>query len=81
MAEADDLATRITEIVAEVLGCDVTDLGAEVPLLDLGVDSLAMIEVVIGIEQQLGTVVPDEEVVGLTTVAELASYVGSAQTT
>lgn len=40
---------------------------------DLGVDSLSMIEVVIGLERRFGASIPDAELKGLGTVEDLVS--------
>ncbi|MCL2542314.1 MAG: acyl carrier protein [Nocardioidaceae bacterium] len=68
----------IRDIIGEVIGREADTIEPAQRLVeDLGVDSLAMIEIVIGVEQQLGVAVPDDEVAGLTTVTGLASYVES----
>jgi acyl carrier protein len=72
-----DLPQRIAEILGEVVDRDPEGIEPGQSLAaDLGVDSLAMIEVVLGVEQQLGVVIADDDVAGLGTVAELTAYVG-----
>jgi acyl carrier protein len=73
---ASGMHERIAAILAEVLGLDAGTITPDQELAgDLGVDSLTMIEVVLGIEQESGVVVPDGEVASFRTVGDLASYV------
>jgi acyl carrier protein len=70
---------RIAAILEEVLGVAADTVTPDQELVgDLGVDSLTMIEVVLGVEQQTGVVVPDTEVASLRRVRDLTSYVESA---
>ncbi|GAB4002900.1 acyl carrier protein [Nocardioides ultimimeridianus] len=70
-----DVPDGIAEILAEVLDIDSATVRPDQPLVGLGVDSLALIEVVISVEQTFGVKIPGPEARGLATVAELTSYV------
>ncbi|HWU21393.1 MAG TPA: acyl carrier protein [Nocardioides sp.] len=72
---ADQLADQLAEILAEALDIEPATVRPDQALADLGVDSLALIEVVIGVEQGLGVVIAEDDAARLTTVAELTSYV------
>ena len=65
----------IAGILAEVLDIDADTVRPDQVLRDLGVDMLALIEVVISVEQTFGVVIADDDARGLTTVASLTSYV------
>lgn len=49
---------------------------------DYGVDSVSLLELVVGIEEEFGIVIPDEEfsIKHFATVAALAAFVGSKMT-
>ncbi len=69
-------AERVREIIVEQLGVNaeqVTD-GAKF-VEDLGADSLDTVELVMALEEEFGTEIPDEEAEKLTTVGEAIAYV------
>ncbi len=63
-----DLATEIAEK-------DLSFVQEESAIADLGIDSLAMLELVGTMERELRIRVPDEQLVGLETVRELLELV------
>ena len=75
--------SRLADIIGEVVGRPGEEIGPGAVLSEIGVDSLAMIEVLLGIEQHLGVRVEDADVAALTTYDALAAYVEErvAQTT
>jgi len=69
-------AERVREIIVEQLGVNaeqVTDNAKFVE--DLGADSLDTVELVMALEEEFGTEIPDEEAEKLTTVGEAIAYV------
>ncbi|HJQ05174.1 MAG TPA: acyl carrier protein [Nocardioides sp.] len=70
-----DVPQGIAGILAEVLDIDADTVRPDQVLRDLGVDMLALIEVVVSVEQTFGVVIADDDARGLTTVAALTSYV------
>jgi acyl carrier protein len=75
----DELPGRIAALLGEVLNTAPDTISPDQDLVaDLGVDSLAMIEVVLGMEQELGVVVPDHQVAAFTKVGDLTAYVEEA---
>jgi len=69
-------AERVREIIVEQLGVNaeqVTDSAKFVE--DLGADSLDTVELVMALEEEFGTEIPDEEAEKLTTVGEAIAYV------
>lgn len=73
-----DLADQLKRIVANQLGVDPDEVvpGARI-LDDLGADSLDVVELVMALEESFDIVVPDEDVEGLETVADIQSYVAT----
>lgn len=54
----DDVSRRVAEIVAEQAMVEPEQIGPETTLKDLGLDSLALVEVVFGIEEAFDVSVP-----------------------
>ena len=55
---SDEVTTKIIEIIAEQAMVDPAELSTERSLEDLGLDSLALVEVVFGIEEAFDVSVP-----------------------
>ncbi|MEM7189499.1 MAG: phosphopantetheine-binding protein [Pseudomonadota bacterium] len=54
----DDVATKVAEIIAEQALVDADTIKPETTVDDLGLDSLALVEVVFGIEEAFDISVP-----------------------
>ena len=71
-----NLADRLKQIVANQLGVDPDEAVPGAGILDdLGADSLDVVELVMALEESFDIVVPDEDVEGLETVADIQTYV------
>lgn len=69
------IATEVYKAIQEVLPIDIEELTPEAQLVeDLGADSLDVIEIVMGCEEELGIAVPDDDAETLTTVGALIDY-------
>lgn len=69
---------KIKDIVAETLCVDVDDIKPETSLFeDLGADSLDAVELNMALEDSFGIKIPDEDLAGLKTVADIVAYVDS----
>ena len=55
---------------------DTVDLDTDI-MEDLGADSLDIVEMLMGIEDAFGIVIPDEDIEDIHTIGELCSYVES----
>jgi act minimal PKS acyl carrier protein len=69
----DDLRTILTDEVGLEVG-DLTDK-LDVTFADLGLDSLAVVEVQLAVQRRYGVAMPDEEAYAVTTVREALEYV------
>ena len=72
----------VRDQLAEILEKSPDDILEDVPFTDLGADSLALIELVEALEENLATYVAgfhidDEDLEGLTSVAEAVDYVAA----
>ena len=76
MASESAVATRIRAALAEHLKRDVSKIQLQSDLRkDLGLDSLAMIELLFKIEEHFDLEIPNEDLSRVTTVADVTAYV------
>ncbi len=69
---------RVTKIVAEQLGVaegEITNTSSFVD--DLGADSLDTVELVMALEEEFDTEIPDEEAEKITTVQQAIDYINA----
>ena len=70
----------IYKIVAETLGIDQDDIESKHNLTnDLGADSLNLVEIVMGLEEEYGIEIPDDEAEQLTTIGSIERYIDHSQ--
>jgi len=75
-----DVEARVKSVVVEQLGVDeseVTNVASFVD--DLGADSLDTVELVMALEEEFSTEIPDEEAEKITTVQLAIDYVNNNQ--
>lgn len=66
---------KVREMLAKQLKIDINTITAETDIIkDLNADSLDIVELLMTIEQDLGIVVPDEDVQSFKTVGDVAKY-------
>ena len=74
----DNIEARVKKIVAEQLGVkeeEVTNSASFVE--DLGADSLDTVELVMALEEEFETEIPDEQAEKITTVQEAIDYINA----
>jgi acyl carrier protein len=82
MNEATDIQADVVAIVAEVADLPPVEVLPDRALrADLGVDSLAMVEVVVAVEEKFAVRIPDQDASHLVTVGDFVSYVERARST
>ena len=75
------IADRIKDIIVEQLGVNADQIKPEAKFIeDLGADSLDIVELVMALEEEFGTEIPDEEAEKLQTVGDVARFVEDTQT-
>jgi acyl carrier protein len=69
---------RVAKIVTEQLGVDADQVTPEASFVDdLGADSLDTVELVMALEEEFDTEIPDEEAEKITTVKQAIDYINS----
>jgi len=75
-----DVEARVKSVVVEQLGVDESEVTNAASFVDdLGADSLDTVELVMALEEEFGTEIPDEEAEKITTVQLAIDYVNSNQ--
>jgi len=73
---------RVKKIVAEQLGVKEEEVKPEASFVeDLGADSLDTVELVMALEEEFETEIPDEEAEKITTVQQAIDYVNDKSVT
>ena len=71
---------RVRKIVVEQLGVKPEELTHEASCVDdLGADSLDTVELVMALEEEFETEIPDEQAEKITTIAQAIAYINSRQ--
>jgi len=74
----ENVEQRVKKIVAEQLGVNEADVKSESSFVnDLGADSLDTVELVMALEEEFETDIPDEDAEKITTVQQAVDYVKS----
>ncbi len=71
-----NIAEKVKEIVAEQLGVKIGEIENSSAFVDdLGADSLDTVELVMALEEEFETEIPDEEAEGITTVQAAIDFI------
>jgi acyl carrier protein len=75
----DEILPALGEIVHQVVGVPVEQVLPNASFIDdLGVDSLSLLEIAVGIEEKFGLRVPDDRVAGLLLVSDAVAFIRGA---
>lgn len=75
---SDDTAKKVMEIISKQLEIEVDKIKPEASFTDdLKADSLAVVELVLALEEAFGIEIPDEDTEKIRTVQDAISYIGS----
>ena len=76
MAADKTIEQRVKEIIVEQLGVNMDQVTPEAKFIeDLGADSLDTVELVMALEEEFGSEIPDEEAEKLQTVGDVVKYI------
>jgi acyl carrier protein len=74
----ENIEQRVRKIVAEQLGVNEAEIKNESSFVDdLGADSLDTVELVMALEEEFETEIPDDEAEKITTVQQAISYIAA----
>jgi acyl carrier protein len=80
MSEEKSIKDRVQAIVVEQLGVKPEQITPEAKFIeDLGADSLDTVELVMGLEEEFGNEIPDEEAEKLMTVGDVITFIEESQ--
>jgi acyl carrier protein len=75
-----DILERVTKVVVEQLSVDVSEVTPQASFTqDLGADSLDTVELVMALETEFGTEIPDEDAEKIQTVQQAVDYITARQ--
>ncbi|ODS25117.1 acyl carrier protein [Candidatus Endobugula sertula] len=78
MSNPSNTEERVKKIVAEQLGVKEDEVKMEASFVeDLGADSLDTVELVMALEEEFETEIPDEDAEGITTVKLAIDYINA----
>lgn len=69
---------KLTELLVDELGCEEADVKLEANIIeDLGADSLAVMQLVMALEDEYDIEVPEDDIAKLKTVNDIIKYIES----
>ncbi|MBE6422324.1 MAG: acyl carrier protein [Succinivibrio dextrinosolvens] len=75
-----NIEERVNKVIVDTLGVKPEDVVPEASFVDdLGADSLDTVELVMALEEEFGTEIPDEEAEKITTVQAAIDYINNNQ--
>ena len=78
MATTNDIEGRVKEIIVQQLGVDAGQVTPQAHFVnDLGADSLDTVELVMALEEEFDTEIPDEQAEKIQTVGQAIDYIQS----
>lgn len=76
MATNEEVLADLRRVISDVTGLPVRELDPEKSFIDdLDLDSLAVAEIVVAIDERLSVRIPDEDIERLVTIMDLLTYV------
>jgi acyl carrier protein len=74
--KVNEIETRVKKIVVEQLGVKEEEVAADSSFVDdLGADSLDTVELVMALEEEFETEIPDEDAEKIVTIKDAVSYI------
>ena len=78
MTTTDNAESRVKQIIVEQLGVDAAEVTPTAHFVnDLGADSLDTVELVMALEEEFDTEIPDEQAEKIQTVGQAIDYISA----
>ncbi len=75
---SENITNRITKVIVDQLGVEESKVLSAASITDdLGADSLDTVELVMALEEEFGTEIPDEDAEKIKTVQDIMDYIQS----
>lgn len=72
------MAQKVKEIIANELGIDANTIANDAKIVaDLGADSLAVMQIVMAVEDEFGVSVPEADIMKMETVDHIVNYINA----
>lgn len=72
------MAQKVKEIIANELGIDANTIADNAKIVaDLGADSLAVMQIVMAVEDEFGVSVPEADIMKMETVNHIVAYINN----
>lgn len=76
MATTEEIRAKLADIISEYTGTSADDVQLDKSFTeDLGVDSLARVEIFMDVEKEFGVEIPEEEAKNISTVGDAVAYI------
>jgi acyl carrier protein len=74
----EEIFEKVKGVIVEQLNVDANDVTLEAAFVDdLGADSLDIVELVMALEEEFGTSIPDEDAESIRTVGNAVDYIAT----
>ena len=70
----DDLLGELKVMLGETLAIDPGRIRADKPLIEYGLDSVRMVDLLVSVEEKYGVAIPDGEAARMRTLADAEAY-------